>query len=68
MAAVMMPPFCLLWMPDRSPLFVGGIIFISLLVIAKHHANIARLMQGKESRFGSKKSLPPTDPNKQVRA
>ncbi len=68
MAAVMMPPFCLLWMPDRSPLFVGGIIFISLLVIAKHHANISRLMQGKESRFGSKKSLPPTDPNKQVRA
>ena len=68
LAAVMMPPFCLLWMPDRSPLFVGGIIFISLLVIAKHHANIARLMQGKESRFGSKKSLPPTDPNKQVRA
>jgi glycerol-3-phosphate acyltransferase PlsY len=68
LAAVMMPPFCLLWMPDRSPIFVGGIIFISLLVIAKHHANIARLMQGKESRFGSKKSLPPTDPNKQVRA
>jgi glycerol-3-phosphate acyltransferase PlsY len=68
LAAVMMPPFCLLWMPDRSPLFVGGIIFISLLVIAKHQANIARLMQGKESRFGSKKSLPPTDPNKQVRA
>ncbi len=68
LAAVMMPPFCLLWMPDRSPLFVGGIIFLSLLVIAKHHANIARLMQGKESRFGSKKSLPPTDTNKQVRA
>jgi glycerol-3-phosphate acyltransferase PlsY len=68
LAAVMMPPFCLLWIPDRSPLFVGGIIFISLLVIAKHQANIARLMQGKESRFGSKKSLPPTDPNKQVRA
>jgi glycerol-3-phosphate acyltransferase PlsY len=68
LAAVMMPLFCLLWMPDRSPIFVGGIIFISLLVIAKHHANIARLMQGRESRFGSKKSLPPTDPNKQVRA
>jgi glycerol-3-phosphate acyltransferase PlsY len=68
LAAVMMPVFCLLWMPDRSPIFVGGVIFISLLVIAKHHANIARLMQGKESRFGSKKSLPPTDPNKKVRA
>jgi glycerol-3-phosphate acyltransferase PlsY len=64
LAAVMMPPLCLLWMPDRSPLFVGGIIFISLLVIAKHHANIARLMQGKESRFGSKKSSPPPDTDK----
>ena len=68
LAAVMLPVFCLLWMPDRTPLFVGGVIFISLLVIAKHHANISRLMQGKESRFGGKKHLPPTDPNKQVRA
>jgi glycerol-3-phosphate acyltransferase PlsY len=67
-AAALMPVFCLLWMPDRSPVFVGGIIFLALLVISKHHANIARLMQGTESRFGRKKSLPPTDPNKQVRA
>ena len=67
LAAVMMPVFCLLWMPDRSPVFVGGVIFLSLLVIAKHHANISRLMQGKESRFGSKKSLPPADGGKQVR-
>jgi len=68
LAAVMMPVFCLLWMPDRSPVFVGGVIFLSLLVIAKHHANISRLLQGKESRFGSKKSLPPGDSNKQVNA
>jgi glycerol-3-phosphate acyltransferase PlsY len=68
LAAFMLPVFCLVLMPDRSPVFVGGMIFLALLVIAKHHANIARLMQGKESRFGSKKSLPPTDPSKQVRA
>ena len=68
LAAVMMPVFCLLWMPDRSPLFVGGVIFLALLVIAKHRANIARLMEGKESRFGSRKTSPPTDPNKKVRA
>jgi len=68
LAAVMLPVFCLLLMPDRSPVFVGGVIFLALLVVAKHHANIARLMQGKESRFGSKKSLPPSDTNKQVRA
>jgi glycerol-3-phosphate acyltransferase PlsY len=64
LAAAMMPLFCMLWMPDRTPLFVGGIIFLALLVIAKHHANIARLMEGKESRFGSKKSSTPPDPNK----
>ena len=68
LAAFMLPVFCLMLMPDRSPIFVGGVIFLALLVIAKHHANIARLLQGKESRFGSKKSLPPTDPTKQVRA
>jgi acyl phosphate:glycerol-3-phosphate acyltransferase len=68
LAALMMPVFCLLWMPDRSPLFVGGVIFLALLVIAKHRANIARLMQGKESRFGSRKSSTPDDTDKQGRA
>jgi glycerol-3-phosphate acyltransferase PlsY len=61
----------MLWLPDRTPIFVGGIIFLALLVIAKHRANIARLMQGKESRFGSKKSSTPpgTDKkNRKVRA
>jgi acyl phosphate:glycerol-3-phosphate acyltransferase len=67
LAAVMLPVFCLLWMPDRSPVFVGGIIFLALLVIAKHHSNIARLMQGTESRFGRKKSSAP-DTNRQVGA
>jgi glycerol-3-phosphate acyltransferase PlsY len=68
LAAAMMPLFCMLWLPDRTPIFVGGIIFLALLVIAKHRANIARLMQGKESRFAGKKSSPPPDPNKKVRA
>ena len=68
LAAVMMPVFCMIFMPDRTPVFVGGIIFIALLVIAKHHANIARLMEGKENRFGAKKSASTTDPDKQVRA
>jgi glycerol-3-phosphate acyltransferase PlsY len=68
LAALMMPVFCMLWLPDRTPIFVGGIIFIALLVIAKHRANIARLMERKESRFGSKKSASTTDPDKQVRA
>ena len=54
LAAVMLPVFCLLWMPDRSPVFVGGVIFLALLVIAKHHANIARLMAGTEPKIGRK--------------
>ena len=66
-AAIVLPVFCMMWMPDRTPVFVGGIIFIALLVIAKHRANIARLKQGKESRFGSKKPTSP-DSDKQVRA
>jgi glycerol-3-phosphate acyltransferase PlsY len=69
LAAVMMPLFVLMWMPDRTPIFVGGVIFLALLVVSKHHSNITRLMQGKESRFGSKKSdAPPDTPDKQVHA
>ncbi len=67
LAAFTMPVFCMLFMPDRTPMFVGGIIFIALLVIAKHRANIDRLVQGTESRFGRKKSSD-SKPNKQVRA
>ena len=37
LAAFMMPVFCLLWMPDRSPVFVGGVIFLALLV--RHFEN-----------------------------
>jgi glycerol-3-phosphate acyltransferase PlsY len=69
LAAVLLPLFVMLLMPDRSPVFIGGVIFLALLVIAKHHANIARLMQGTESRFGSKKSSAnPNNSDKQVSA
>ena len=54
-AAALLPVFAMLLLPDRSPIYLGGVIFIALLVIAKHHANIQRLIAGKESRFGSKK-------------
>lgn len=56
LAAVVMPLFFLLFVPYRSPVVVGSVIFISLLVILKHHANIARLKSGTESKFGSKKA------------
>ena len=40
----------------RSPIVIAGFIFIPLLIIVKHHANIRRLFSGTESRFGSKKA------------
>jgi glycerol-3-phosphate acyltransferase PlsY len=57
-AAVALPIFALLLLPDRSPVYIGGVVFIASLVILKHHANIKRLMAGTEARFGSSKSIP----------
>jgi glycerol-3-phosphate acyltransferase PlsY len=56
--AAFIPLFALLTVPDRSPIFVGGLMFIALLVILKHRANIVRLMHGQESRFGTRKGPP----------
>jgi acyl phosphate:glycerol-3-phosphate acyltransferase len=52
--AASMPLFALLLLPDRSPVFLGGILFMTVLVIVKHHANISRLLHGTENRFGTK--------------
>ena len=49
------PFFFLYFVPIRTAVVLGGIFFIALLVIVKHHANIGRLLAGTESRFGSKK-------------
>jgi glycerol-3-phosphate acyltransferase PlsY len=53
--AVVIPVFAMLTNAYRSPVFIAGITFIPLLVIIKHQANIARLFNGTENRFGSKK-------------
>jgi glycerol-3-phosphate acyltransferase PlsY len=42
--------------PHRSTALLIGLSIISLLSIAKHHANIGRLLKGTESRFGKSKS------------
>ncbi len=55
-SAAVLPVFAMLLLPDRSPVFLGGVIFIALLVIVKHQANISRLLNGTENRFGSKNS------------
>lgn len=56
-AAAALPVFAMLLLPDRSPAYLGGVIFLALLVILKHQGNIARLLNGTEARFGAKKPL-----------
>ena len=54
-AAAALPVFAMLLLPDRSPVYLGSVFFIALLVILKHHANIQRLLRGTENRFGAKR-------------
>jgi glycerol-3-phosphate acyltransferase PlsY len=53
-AAAMFPLFGFHFVQSRTPMVIFGFLFIPLLIIAKHHANIRRLLKGTESRFGSK--------------
>jgi glycerol-3-phosphate acyltransferase PlsY len=50
------PLFGFYFVAPRTPMVVFGFLFIPLLVIVKHHENIRRLLNGTESRFGSKSS------------
>lgn len=54
MAAAAFPLVGLHFVSSRSPMVVFGFIFIPLLIIVKHHGNIRRLINGTESRWGSK--------------
>jgi glycerol-3-phosphate acyltransferase PlsY len=40
---------------DRPPFFIAVQVAVALLIIAKHHQNIRRLLAGTESRLGAKK-------------
>ncbi|MDR3773316.1 MAG: glycerol-3-phosphate 1-O-acyltransferase PlsY [Terracidiphilus sp.] len=40
---------------ERPPFFIAVQFAVALLIIAKHHQNIRRLLAGTESRFGVKK-------------
>lgn len=46
---------CLLGHADRPPFFIAVEVAVALLLIAKHHQNIRRLLAGTESRLGAKK-------------
>jgi glycerol-3-phosphate acyltransferase PlsY len=56
-AAASLPFFALYFVPQRSPIAITGFLFITFLIIAKHHQNIRRLFSGTESRFGSRKAV-----------
>ena len=49
------PLFGLYFVPLRTPIVIGGFLFIPLLIVFKHRENIRRLLAGTESRFGAKK-------------
>jgi acyl phosphate:glycerol-3-phosphate acyltransferase len=53
LGAASFPLFGFYFVSLRTPMVWFGFLFIPLLVIVKHHENIARLMKGTESRFGS---------------
>jgi glycerol-3-phosphate acyltransferase PlsY len=59
-AAASIPFLALLLVPVHTGVLIGGLSVISLISILKHHANIVRLFQGKEPRFGSSKPTQPT--------
>lgn len=52
-----LPLFALHFVHQRSPIVIAGFLFIPLLIIVKHHANIRRLLAGTENRFGAKKAI-----------
>jgi acyl phosphate:glycerol-3-phosphate acyltransferase len=55
LGAASFPLFGFYFVALRTPMVWFGFLFIPLLVIVKHHENIARLMKGTESRFGGRK-------------
>jgi len=42
----------------RPPFFIAAEFIVAFLIIAKHHQNIRRLLNGTESRFGSRSGKP----------
>ena len=56
-AAIAFPVAALLIPPEPlTPFMIAVVILLPLLIIAKHHANIRRLLAGTEYRFGKSKA------------
>jgi glycerol-3-phosphate acyltransferase PlsY len=57
LGAASFPPFAWLLVRGERPAFYIAVQFaVALLIIAKHHQNIRRLLAGTESRFGAPSS------------
>jgi glycerol-3-phosphate acyltransferase PlsY len=63
-SAASFPLFGFYFVQARTPMVVFGFLFIPLLVIAKHHENIRRLLRGTESKFGGSGSGAGSGPRK----
>ena len=57
-AAVAVPPGAYL-LGERSPIILGGLAALSVLVFWTHRENLGRLLKGTEPRFGAKKKDAP---------
>jgi acyl phosphate:glycerol-3-phosphate acyltransferase len=56
-AAIVLPLAALLRPHEPlTPFMIAAVILLPLLIIAKHHANIRRLLAGTEYRFGKSKA------------
>ena len=53
LAAAAFPMFAFLMLRHVTPTVLVAFLFVPALIIAKHHANIGRLIAGTESRFGA---------------
>jgi glycerol-3-phosphate acyltransferase PlsY len=51
-AAATFPLFGFHFVAQHTPVVVFGFLFIPVLIVATHHGNIRRLVDGTESRFG----------------
>jgi glycerol-3-phosphate acyltransferase PlsY len=51
-AAMALPVFAFYFVRPWTAMMTFGFLFLPVLVIAKHHANIQRLLSGTENRFG----------------
>lgn len=57
LVAALFAPVAAWHLLGMGPLF-GAVVAMSILLVARHHANIAKLARGEESRIGEKRKKP----------